>query len=242
MPKSTSRPRRGRSTSKPNRSRSKADKSKRPYQHITLYDAVAGRISTRGPIPHQPQYSTTRDTATSSTTPLPPEEILFARRNAPERYEEDDFYWANKDLEEGQELPDSDLLKGVHEYVSDFYGTMFGLDEGLGGLGGKGTDFKSMNESALICLGVLLEEAAEEVLGETGDMVFVEGDEAQVVSESEEEQLGEASEDGRGLEDRETEESDEESSHTDDSESSDQGRARKRGRVGRERSVSESLV
>lgn len=35
-------------------------------------------------------------------------------------------------------------------------------------------DFRSLDETALIAIGVLLEEAALEVLGETGDMVLVE--------------------------------------------------------------------
>ncbi len=34
-----------------------------------------------------------------------------------------------------------------------------------------------MDETALLAVGILLEEAAEEVLGEKGDMVFVEGEE-----------------------------------------------------------------
>lgn len=37
--------------------------------------------------------------------------------------------------------------------------------------------FCSMDETALLAVGILLEEAAEEVLGEKGDMVFVEGEE-----------------------------------------------------------------
>lgn len=35
--------------------------------------------------------------------------------------------------------------------------------------------FRSMDDTALLAVGILLEEAADEVLGETGDMVFVEG-------------------------------------------------------------------
>lgn len=34
-----------------------------------------------------------------------------------------------------------------------------------------------MDETALIALGILMEETAREVLGETGDLVFLEGDE-----------------------------------------------------------------
>lgn len=99
--------------------------------------------------------------------PIPPEEVLFRRSKAPERYEEDDFYWADRHLTEKQKLPDSDLLKAIHTYASDFYSRAT-IDRGQ-------VDFSSMDGSALLALGILLEEAAEYVLGTTGDMVFVEG-------------------------------------------------------------------
>ena len=98
--------------------------------------------------------------------PIPPEEVLFRRLGAPERDIHDDFYWADRHLSEKQTLPDSDLLKAIHSYAADFYDTM----------GDKGrVNFLSMNETALLAVGMLLEETADEVLGETGDMVFVEG-------------------------------------------------------------------
>ena len=116
-----------------------------------------------------PYTSRTRDVPTSSTLPVPPEEVLFRRLGAPERDIHDDFYWADKHLAEKQTLPESDLLKAVHAYAADFYEAM----------GEKGeVNFRSMDETALLAIGLLLEEAAEEVLGETGDMVFVEGEEA----------------------------------------------------------------
>ena len=37
-------------------------------------------------------------------------------------------------------------------------------------------DYRSMNETALLCLGILLEEMADEVLGETGDLALTEGE------------------------------------------------------------------
>ena len=40
-----------------------------------------------------------------------------------------------------------------------------------------GIGFRSLDETALMCVGVLLEEMCEEVLGEEGDMVFVEAGE-----------------------------------------------------------------
>ena len=81
------------------------------------------------------------------------------------RYEESDFYFANESLPP-QALPDSDLLKALHCYASDFYSRST-VD------GGKG-DWRSMDETALLALGVLMEEVCRETLGEKGDMVFTE--------------------------------------------------------------------
>lgn len=86
-------------------------------------------------------------------------------------------------------LPDSDLCKGVHTYASDFYGAlvMERRDE-VRKRERKARrrkhereqdrmwNFKSMDETALLAMGILLEESVAAVLGETGDMVFVEGE------------------------------------------------------------------
>ena len=126
-----------------------------------------GRVSSAGFIPPTPRVSAYRDTATSSTVAVPPEEVLFRRKGAPIRYEEDDFYWADRNLTENQKLPESDLLKAIHAYGSDFYGSA---------VKGKGkVDFESLDETALLAIGVLMEEMAHEALGETGYLAFVEG-------------------------------------------------------------------
>lgn len=38
-------------------------------------------------------------------------------------------------------------------------------------------DYQSMDETALIAMGILLEEMAQESLGETGDLILVEEEE-----------------------------------------------------------------
>ncbi|KAL9041148.1 MAG: hypothetical protein Q9180_001478 [Flavoplaca navasiana] len=127
------------------------------------------RISTHGFIPAIPQASKNRDTISTHHTAVPPEDVLFRRRHAPERYEEDDVYFAHESLDDSRELPDSDLLKAVHAYTSDFYGK---------GLGNKAeVDFRSMDETALMCVGMLLEEYMQDILGDTGDLLFVEAGE-----------------------------------------------------------------
>ena len=95
--------------------------------------------------------------------------MLFRCKGAPTRYEENDIYWTDQQLRSNQSLPDSDLLKAIHVYASDFYGRAT-LEKGMG-------DFNSMDETALLAMGILLEEAAKEILGESGDLVFVEGEE-----------------------------------------------------------------
>lgn len=66
-------------------------------------------------------------------------------------------------------MPDSDLLKAIHTYASDFYGR---ATKNRGAV-----DFESLDETALLSLGILLEEMAGHVLGATGDLAFVEGEE-----------------------------------------------------------------
>ena len=127
-------------------------------RHANVFDAVAGRISTNGFI-NEAVYG--RNLAI-----LTPEEVLFKARNAPERFQEDDFYWADRHLEAGS-LPDSDLLKAIHTFASDYYhGTT--NDQGR-------SDAKSMDASALLAIGILLEESAANILGTDGDLAFVEG-------------------------------------------------------------------
>jgi hypothetical protein len=94
-----------------------------------------------------------------------PLEVLLRRVTAPTEGRAD-VYFADENLELDQRLPDSDLLKAIHAYASDFY-SMAAKDKGE-------CDFRSLDETALIASGVLLEEAAAHVLGETGDTVLVE--------------------------------------------------------------------
>lgn len=130
--------------------------------------AAGGFVST------SQKVSRYRDRTSSSTTAVRPEEVLFRRQSAPVRYEENDFYFAHENLPPDCPLPDSEMLQTIHSYCSDFYDRAT-LDRGQ-------DDFRSMDETALIAMGILLEEMANESLGETGDMVLVEGE---ITSENE---------------------------------------------------------
>jgi hypothetical protein len=111
--------------------------------------------------------ASTRSTASSSSSAVPPEAVLFRRKNAPPRYEETDSYFAS-DLLPPHSLPDSDLLKALHCYATEFYSRAT-ADGGIG-------DWRSMDETALLALGLLMEEVCRDALGDTGDMVFTEGE------------------------------------------------------------------
>ncbi|KAK4444861.1 hypothetical protein QBC34DRAFT_179580 [Podospora aff. communis PSN243] len=153
----------------------------------TLYDAVAGHVRANSPRPPSPTKSTSKSKYRAPPTPthphsahdprLAPEDVLFRHRRAPTRYEEDDFYWAHEDLPP-HALPPSDLLKSVHKYASTFYEAMATRLGPQGFVKNRTIDERSMDETALLAFGVLLEEAGREVLRGRGDLVFVEGEEA----------------------------------------------------------------
>jgi UAF complex subunit Rrn10 len=124
----------------------------------TVYDAVSGRVGLNG-------FLTQAQMLSTNINPLTPEEVLFRRVNAPLNIPQS-YYSADSRLKQNQRLPDSDLVKAIHAYASDFY-TAATHDKGK-------HDFKTLNDTALLAMGILLEEAANEVLGETGDMVLVE--------------------------------------------------------------------
>jgi hypothetical protein len=94
--------------------------------------------------------------------------VLFRSRNAPTRYAESDIYFSDE-RRSPIDLPESDLLKALHSYTSDFYSRAT-ADVGAG-------DWKSLDETALIAFGFLMEEASRDILGQTGDLVFTEGEE-----------------------------------------------------------------
>lgn len=80
--------------------------------------------------------------------------------------------------DEGRDvLPSSDLLKALHSYASRFYDALGNDDRRKArSVGGRNINERSMDETALLALGILLEEAGREVLGARGDMVFTEED------------------------------------------------------------------
>ena len=129
-------------------------------RNATLYDAVAGKVGVNG-------FLTREQRESSSYIPQTPEEVLLRSVNAPAHLPAD-FYTAEKKLKPDQQLPDSDLLKAIHTYASDYYS--------LATRNGGKHDFKSLDSTALLAMGILVEEASREMLGDTGDMALVEAD------------------------------------------------------------------
>lgn len=65
-------------------------------------------------------------------------------------------------------LPDSDLLKALHAYVSAFYART--------SHDGGASDSQSLDETALLALGILVEEASYKVVSQGGWRALVEGE------------------------------------------------------------------
>lgn len=123
---------------------------------------------------------------------LTPQEALFRQTEAPALFAEYDLYNAHTRLlpngDAGCVLPSSDLLTGIHAYASTFYealSTPTGNTTAQRRRGRKRAHFVgqrninegSLDETALLAFGVLLEEAGRELLGRRGEMVFTEGQE-----------------------------------------------------------------
>lgn len=126
----------------------------------SVYDAVAGRVGLNGFLTNNQQRSI-------GVTALRPEDVLLRRVNAPSNISHE-FYAADQHLDPTQKLPEADLLQDVHTYASRFY-RVATPNAGC-------FDCKSLDETALLALGILLEEASKECLGETGDLVFTEAE------------------------------------------------------------------
>ncbi|UKZ72976.1 hypothetical protein TrVFT333_000613 [Trichoderma virens FT-333] len=148
----------------------------------TVYDAVAGKVTydrvlrdeSQDQKKFQPGINDQRSARDGFK--LAPDDVLFRRKDAPERYAEHDIYRAHEwELPNGGQgvLPQSDLLKAIHEYSSEFYGALNRNQRVLES--GRNLDERSMDETALLALGILLEEAGREVLGRRGHLVFTEG-------------------------------------------------------------------
>lgn len=129
------------------------------YRWPSVYDAVAGRLGSGG-------FLSAEQVRSSTYLPSGPEDYLLRRTNIPGDVLEKSYANVAEAVTSGK-VPDSEMLKAVHTYASDFYFSTSGEERSK-------VDTRSLDETALIAVGILLEEAVREALGENGDMVFVE--------------------------------------------------------------------
>ncbi|KAJ5994346.1 hypothetical protein N7451_010070 [Penicillium sp. IBT 35674x] len=143
------------------------NRNSKSFRHIaSLYDSVAGRVNNNGFVAPRPtRYG---DTLASGGRDLRPEEVLY--RHKPKKLEQivenESLYFAHENLPADRPLPSSEILTAIHAYSSDFYANKL-RDNGK-------HNFYSMDESALLAIGILMEELAKEQLGDTGDLVLTE--------------------------------------------------------------------
>ncbi|RYP64922.1 hypothetical protein DL771_008554 [Monosporascus sp. 5C6A] len=185
---------------------------KRRKREANVYDAVAGRVTSTLPLDDDISDSDTAPTRHRRPArgdqhrdpTLAPEEVLFRRIGAPVRFAEKDIYHAHEALPHGGRdvLPDSDMVKAIHSYASHFYAALAARrrrsDSGSRDSQGcesrreeRGVDDEqTMDETALLAFGILLEEAGREILGTRGDLVFTEGEEVDRNGEPTEDDVG----------------------------------------------------
>ncbi|KAL2889654.1 Membrane protein [Ceratocystis lukuohia] len=157
-------------------------------RQANIYDAVAGLVTSHqgNGLAHRQNDTTwhmnNSGQASTRHSVLAPHEALFRTANAPDLFAEYDLYNSHERLlpntGEGV-LPSSELLKALHSYSSRFYDALGTLPTGQHKkahfVGQRNINERSMDETALLAFGILLEEAGREVLGQKGDLVFTEG-------------------------------------------------------------------
>ncbi|EEA21825.1 Meiotic nuclear division protein 1 [Talaromyces marneffei ATCC 18224] len=128
-------------------------------RRLTVYDVVAGRANRQRFISHSTTSRWRRNV--SSARAVRPSNDILSRLGG-----EDFDDWIDDESPDHVHLPESDILEAVQSYAGHFYANT--------GDNRRTEHFSSMNGSALIAMGILLEELGNELLGETGDMVLVE--------------------------------------------------------------------
>lgn len=138
--------------------------TRKPGRRVgTVYDAVAGRITSNGLLHDATQHD--NSTRKRNGSAIAPEQVLNRRKHGSQV--EGDGHARHRLLDSSkQKLPDSDLLKLILAYTADFYART--------SQDGGRSDQRSMDETALIAMGILLEEAANEVIGKTGQLALIE--------------------------------------------------------------------
>ncbi|KAI5849988.1 hypothetical protein BZA05DRAFT_65512 [Tricharina praecox] len=162
-------------TSKPTSTTTSTTSARR---QATVYDVVASRVNYAGfikprrrapthttrnnthahPHSHSHSHSHSREQEYRSAVARPADEVLSRRLRAPA-----DLSQLQDDGAEGG-APDDELLLAVHQYAADFYDA-HGMAE---------VSCRSLDETALIAIGLLLENTIDDLLGAGGHRVLVD--------------------------------------------------------------------
>jgi len=159
-------------------------KKKAKALRSNVYEASSSLLNSQGS-----HILINNNNSTSNPKPASADELIARREHGAVALQEIE----NENIPT-ESLPDSDLLKAIHQYASDFYEAKGWGEEGYG----------MMDETAMLAVGVLLEETMREMLGKDGDggeLAFLERDEEwcggehkDVIEEEEGEAVAEGSE------------------------------------------------
>lgn len=136
--------------------------TKKETRHATLYDALEARINKH----HATGFLGTGKASQHSRGAATPTQALAARLNC------SPSVIPTASAEQEAALPSSDLLDAIHGYTSLVTSC-----------------YKSMDETALLAMGILLEESVQDLIGEEGYLMLEEpsiDDEEPVVEHVEE--------------------------------------------------------
>lgn len=121
---------------------------------------ISGRLNRQGSTFHS--YTSRWRRNVSSTRAVRPSNDILSRLQGDDNLGD----WCNEETLDDVPLPESEIIEAIQSYAGHFYANTTDSR--------RTEHFSSMNGSALIAMGVLLEELGSELLGETGDMVLVE--------------------------------------------------------------------
>lgn len=141
----------------------KRSKAPGKARHTSLYDALEDRIKKHHATGFLSSDSDVNDDRPRSRFSALPNHALAQRLNVPV----DAIPVPDTDSVNGETLPRSDLLNAIHGYTSNLFHQRAtdGQHNGL---------MRSMDESALLTLGMLVEELASEVIGTSGHLMLAE--------------------------------------------------------------------
>ncbi|KAF1815929.1 hypothetical protein P152DRAFT_471302 [Eremomyces bilateralis CBS 781.70] len=147
------------------KSKERLHRQKPKTRQATIFDACAGRVSGRGKLVRDVRED--QNTRSGRKIRLAPEEALLKRYCAPDGLESSALYFSGTSDLRPDLIPDSELLRAIHHYTTHLF-------KGLGA-GESDPCWGAFDGTAMLALGVLVEETVRELVGDSGDLAFVGG-------------------------------------------------------------------